>query len=192
MERVARLALLIVAMMGFAPGAVVSAGADEGNAPYTSIVANARGVTIPLPNGTFKLVGVFTADDGMVGTYAGEYVEETTGYTSCLDTFGGSGPSCWVTPPPRCNRVIGEITFRFRGETAHFLIRNGATSATWRFRSGVCLGVADPSVHGVDLWLIHSLVQFSQDPRGYMHGTSRPLGGGVYADDFSLRLESLA
>ncbi len=173
--------------------AFVAVAAAPGAASAQTIDGTATGKTIPLGNGSFRIVGTLTdpSAPGVVGTYVGTYTEITTGYTSCR--FIGFGSIFCDEPSDfTCNLIEGEVTFRSRGKTVTLAI--GIDFQFGRLASAVCLNPTDPDIHEVHLELVGSGEGFS---RGYgdlmyayggMSGTSTPLGGAVYQDNLSFSI----
>jgi len=153
----------------------------------------ATGKTIPLRDGTFRIVGTYTDASGARGTYLGTYVEDTTGYTSC-PYIGFDEDNCLFQPAEyQCNRIHGEVTFRSQGKV--LTLRIAIQPWYGRSYSSICLDPTNPETHDVGLWLFAGTPDdFS---RGYgdlnyaygnMYGTSTPLAGGLYANTFSFQI----
>jgi len=186
--RPARLSL--VALLAFA-----AAAAAPGAASAQTINGTATGKTIPLGDGTFRIVGTLrdASTRGVVGTYVGTYVEVTTGYTTCRDPRGVyCYPKCDGTNYPFCNEgynifscnyISGSVTVRLRGESSTFRIGGDYISMGYRV-SVVCLDQNDPEIHEVELFLTD--FDYDIEPAtGFLGGTSTPGKGGVYEDAFS-------
>jgi hypothetical protein len=180
--RLGLIMLLVFAAVAAAPGV---AAADV-------ITGTATGKTIPLGNGTFRIVGTYTdASTGVAGRYVGTYVEDTTGYTSCR--FIGFGAFFCDRPPDvTCNLIHGEVTFRSQGKMLTLGI--GVDFPFGRISSAVCLDPTTALIHDVNLELFNGRTPAGFS-RGYgdidyaygtMWGTSTPLAGGGYEDTFSL------
>ena len=169
----------------------------------TSINGTAEGLTIPLGDGTFMIVGTYRDASGARGTYHGTYTELTTGYTSCRSTGIGEifcGTSAdW---PYRCNLISGVVTLRSQGKSVTLYIGSaGLAPPASRVVSGVCLREGTTTTRDTYLMLTNrtdnwpaTVEEFS---RGYgilayavgsLVGTSTPLGGGIYVDSLTLQL----
>lgn len=182
-----RLGVFVLLVFAAAAAGPAAAMADPISSP---IEGTATGMTIPLGNGTFRIVGTFTdaSTPGIAGTYVGTYVEDTTGYTSCFSLSIGGQVLCALFPElARCNIIHGSVTIRSRGETNTFFI-GGDFFLQGRLLSVVCLNRTNPEVHDVDLFL--TAVDPTPIPvaTGSMVGTSTPAQGGTYEDVFSLRV----
>jgi hypothetical protein len=183
--RLGLIVLLALAALAAAPGAA--------SAQWIQIDGTATGKTIPLGNGTFRIVGTYTdaSKPGVAGTYVGTYVETTTGYTSCITT-GDAVFLCSEGVPTisSCNLIHGEVTFRSQGRMLTLFI---ASDFSGHLTSGVCL-TEDPEIHSVEFRLVGLGEGFSRGygdinfVEGYMAGSSTPLAGGVYEDSFELHL----
>src|SRR5919201_2160312 len=81
-RRTRRLGLLTLLVCA----AVATVGVANAAADVT-ISGTATGKTIPLGNGSFRIVGTYVdpATPGVGGVYDGTYTELTSGYTSCND-----------------------------------------------------------------------------------------------------------
>jgi hypothetical protein len=178
--RLGLLMLLVLAAVGAAPGTA---------APITeTITGTATGKTIPLGNGTFRIVGTFTdpSTPGVAGTYVGTYVETTTGYITCPIAGVGAGACGPIdSGNHRCNLVEGSVTIRSRGESSTLLI-GGDWLSQGRFLSAVCRNRINPEIHDVFLYLTGVDSAFDIIATGSMLGTSTPAQGGIYEDAFSL------
>jgi hypothetical protein len=181
--------LLVVAAVAAAPGAATA----------QTITGTATGKTIPLGNGTFRIVGTYTdgSKPGVVGTYVGTYVEDTTGYTSCplIGTYEVFCDREWNPAAFRCNLIHGEVTFRSQGRTLTLLI--GTEFPLGHATSAVCLDITNPQIHNVNLELFNGTpAVFSRRygdlmyAYGTMFGTSTPRGRSAYADSFLLWIET--
>ncbi len=176
--------------------AAVATGPDTASA--TEMTASATGKTSPRGKGMFRISGAYTdPSTGDRGTYAGTYVEDTTGYTSCSLT-GTYEVYCdreWNPAAFRCNLIHGEVSFRSQGRRLTLLI--GTEFPLGHAKSAVCLDITNPQIHNVNLELFNGTpAVFS---RGYgdldyaygsMFGISTPRGRGVYDDSFSLYLRA--
>jgi len=163
------------------------------SADSVSIGGNATGRTIPLGNGTFRVIGTFTdANSSQNGNYSGMYTEDTVGYTSC-DRLGFGVIDCVLDPAAhQCNLIHGSITFNSAGSSVTLPI---GSNALGRVTSAVCL---DPNNPGQYLVHLESAVETLPPDAvvtkgmgtfttafGHVAGTAAPLGR-VFADSFAL------
>ena len=169
-----------------------SSWAAVASADVVSIGGNATGRTLPLGNGTFRVIGTFTdAGTSLNGNYNGTYTEDTVGYTSC-DRLGFGVIDCLLDPAAhQCNLIHGTITFSSAGNSVTLPIGSNALS---RVTSAVCL---DPDNPGQDLVHLESAVE-TLPPGGvvtkglgtfttafgHVAGTAAPQGH-VFADSFT-------
>jgi len=192
--RVGFVVLLLFAAVAAAPGI---ASADE------TIQGTATGKTIPLGNGTFRIVGTFTdpSRPGVIGTYVGTYVEMSTGYTTCRFTSitgtancypmcnGENGPYCNEGfDVVSCNRIQGSVTIRSQGESQTLSIGSEWFSVYGAW-SAVCLNPSNREIHDVFIFLTRTNA-IGAVATGSMVGTSTPGPGGLYEDVFQLRVTS--
>jgi hypothetical protein len=175
--------------------AAAAAGPEAASA--TEITGTATGKTSPRGKGVFRISGAYkdpSTDEA--GTYAGTYVEDTTGYTSCPLT-GTYEVYCdhEVNPAAfRCNLIHGEVTFKSRGRTLTLLI--GTEFPLGHAISAVCLDSTNPQIHNVNLELFNGTPALFS--RGYgdlmyaygtVFGTSTPRGRAAYEDSFRLSID---
>ena len=194
LRRATRLGLLTLLVCAAAAALFVANAAAD-----TTISGTATGITIPQGNGTFRMVGTYvdpTAPD-VTGSYQGTYVQETTGYTSCVLIGMNSNGCAYNTQFNACNLITGQVTFTSEGKSITVPI-----SYSWvlRLASGVCLDPTDAHIHNV---VLVAFVYNGNPPapgtppypdaRGYgtfwnldwlAIGTSRPVGS-VYRDTFT-------
>jgi hypothetical protein len=177
---------------------ILAAVAAPSGAATAATTGTATGKTISLGNGTYRISGAYRdPSSGASGTYAGTYVEDTIGYTSCSLT-GTYEVYCdreWNPAAFRCNLIHGTVTFRSQGRMLRLLI--GTEFPLGHFTSAVCLDDTDPQIHNVSIALFNGTPEaFS---RGYgdlmyaygsMFGTSTPRRNGVYEDRSSLMIDT--
>ena len=198
LRRATRLGLLTLLVGAAAATLFVGRAAAD-----TTISGTATGITIPQGNGTFWIVGTYIdpAVPGVRGTFLGTYVEETTGYTSCI-LIGMNANLCpFEAQYNACNVISGRVTFRSQGKSVTVPI---TSSPVQRWDSGVCLDPTDPRIHNV---VFADFIYNGNPPppgtppypnaRGYgsfadllffLSGTSRPIGS-VYLDNFTFQLD---
>ncbi len=198
LRRITRLGVLTLVVCA----AVATVSAARAAADIT-IRGTATGKTIPLGNGTFRMVGTYVdpAAPDVTGSYQGTYVEETTGYTSCV--IGGmySDACAYRQEFNACNLISGQITFTSDGKSITVPI---SYSGVLRWNSGVCLDPTDPQIHN---FVLVAFVYNGNPPapgtppypdaRGYgtfwnldwlAFGTSRSVGS-VYRDTFTFYID---
>jgi hypothetical protein len=169
--------------------------AGVASADVVSIGGDAAGRTIPLGNGTFRVVGTFSsADTSAKGNYNATYVEDTVGYTSC-DRLGFGVLDCFLDPAAhQCNLIHGQITVNTSGNSVSLPI---GADGFQRVTSAVCLDPDHPGQYVVHLdSAVDTLPPGGVETKGYgtfttvfghLTGTAAPLGN-VYADSLTLGL----
>jgi len=198
LRRAARLGVLTL-LVGAAAATlfVASAAAD------TTISGTATGITIPQGNGTFRIVGTYVdpAIPDVRGSFHGTYVEDTTGYTSCILIGMNSNGCPFEAQYNACNDITGRVTFTSKGKSVTVPI---TSSPVQRWDSGVCLDPTDRRIHNV---VFADFIYNGNPPppgtppypdaRGYgsfanllffLSGTSQPVGS-VYHDNFTFQLD---
>jgi hypothetical protein len=147
-----------------------------------SIGGTASGKTMPLGNGTFRIVGKYVDPASVTGTYVGTYREVTTGYTAC-----GVFQVATTCSRPFCNLVSGQVTLSSQGKSVVLPI-----VSVFQVFSAVCLDPVDPSVHDVHLFgcscgadVISRGYGLPVAAFGGLDGISRPFES-VYTDSFAL------
>lgn len=177
---------------------ILATVAAPSDATSATTIGTATGKTRSLGNGTYRISGAYRdPSTGAAGTYAGTYVEDTIGYTSCSLT-GTYEVYCdreWNPDVFRCNLIHGEVTFRSQGRMLRLLI--GTEFPLGHFTSAVCLDITDPQIHNVSIALFNGTPEVFS--RGYgdlmyaygsMFGTSTPRRNGVYEDRSSLMIDT--